>query len=373
MEGCIQEVSGGDILIKAQTKQQHLVLAGGYGVVGTGVVGHFLGQAQWRLTTVGRSEAPSQLWDGRVPPAHLRADLQDSDGVRGSFSNLSDATALAYCAYVERESMEATIAPNVAMLANAIDGLMSAGAPLRHVVLIGGGKSYGEHLGPYKTPAKEYDPRFMGPNFYNDQEDLLRERAERYGFSWTVLRPDAVWGPSIGSPMNLLQGIAVFAAISKELQVPLRFPGNLSAWRALHQATDAALLGEAVEWALGSDAAKGEIFNVINGDQFRWEHLWPAIAENFDLDTAPPQPMNLIHQMKDKAKLWQSMTERYGIAGTAWERLVAWPFVDACLNLNYDLVQSTIKIRQAGFHSCRDTHDAVLGALENLRKHRIVP
>ena len=159
--------------MKAQTKQQHLVLAGGYGVVGTGVVGHFLGQAKWRLTTVGRSEAPSQLWDGRVPPTHLRADLQDSDGVRGSFSNLSDATALAYCAYVERESMEATIAPNVAMLANAIDGLMSAGAPLRHVVLIGGGKSYGEHLGPYKTPAKEYDPRSMGPIFYNDQEDLL--------------------------------------------------------------------------------------------------------------------------------------------------------------------------------------------------------
>jgi hypothetical protein len=25
-----------------------------YGVVGTGVVGHFLGQAKWRLTTVGR-------------------------------------------------------------------------------------------------------------------------------------------------------------------------------------------------------------------------------------------------------------------------------------------------------------------------------
>src|ERR1700677_1641727 len=88
----------GDILMQEQPKQQHLVLAGGYGVVGTGVVGHFLGQAKWRLTTVGRSEAPSQLWDGRVPPTHLRADLQDSDGVRESFSNLSDATALAYCA-----------------------------------------------------------------------------------------------------------------------------------------------------------------------------------------------------------------------------------------------------------------------------------
>ena len=34
-----------------------------------------------------------------------------------------------------------------------------------------GGKAYGSDLGPYKTPAREDDPRLMSPNFYYDQED----------------------------------------------------------------------------------------------------------------------------------------------------------------------------------------------------------
>lgn len=353
--------------------QDHLLIAGGYGVVGTGIVGHLFNRDGWKLTTVGRSEAPAQLWDGRTPPPHVRADLQNEESVRDVFRGLSDVTTLVYCAYVEGESMEASVAPNVAMLANAIDGLVQAGASLRHVVLVGGGKSYGEHLGPYQTPAKERAPRLVGPIFYNNQEDLLWERASRCGFTWTVLRPDAVWGPSVGSPMNLLMGVAAFAAVSKELQVPLRFPGSLEAWRALHQITDATLFAEAVEWAFVSEAAKGEIFNVTNGDNFRWEHLWAAIAENFGIATASPQPMSLVSQMNDKAQLWQSMTERYGLVPTSWERLVAWPFTDACLHMGFDLVQSTIKIRQAGFHACLDTHDAVIASLNRLREQRIIP
>jgi hypothetical protein len=29
---------------------------------------------------------------------------------------------------------------------------------------------------PFKTPAREDDPRYLGVNFYYDQEDLLRTR-----------------------------------------------------------------------------------------------------------------------------------------------------------------------------------------------------
>ena len=65
-----------------------------------------------------------------------------------------------------------------------------------------------------------------------------------------MLRPDVVIGFSTGSPMNLLTAIAVFAALSKDAGVPLRFPGSAAAWRALHQFTDADLLASATEWAL---------------------------------------------------------------------------------------------------------------------------
>ena len=66
------------------------------------------------------------------------------------------------------------MAPNVAMLANVIDGLVHAGA-LQQVTLICGGKSDGEHPGPYNTPANAQDPRFMRPIFYNDQEEPVVE------------------------------------------------------------------------------------------------------------------------------------------------------------------------------------------------------
>ena len=103
-------------------------------------------------------------------------------------------------------------------------------AKLEHVVLIGGGKPYGEHLGPDKTPAKESDPRFPGPIFYNDQKVLLAFRADRDGSTFTVLRPDLVIGFSLGSPMNLLGVIGVYAAVSQTAGVPLRFPGSHEAW-----------------------------------------------------------------------------------------------------------------------------------------------
>ncbi|MFD0852074.1 NAD-dependent dehydratase, partial [Actinomadura adrarensis] len=182
--------------------------------------------------------------------------------------------------------MAESVAPNVAMLDHALEGLRAAGARLARVVMIGGGKSYGEHLGPYKTPAKESDPRHLGPIFYNDQEDLLRERGRRDGrdgFSWTVLRPDIVIGPSLGSPMNLLTSIAVYAALCGQDGVPLRFPGTREAYTALHQITDADLLAEATAWALTGGTAAEAIFNITNGDLFRWEHLWPRVAGLFDM------------------------------------------------------------------------------------------
>ncbi|SNB68484.1 Nucleoside-diphosphate-sugar epimerase [Arboricoccus pini] len=353
--------------------QRHLAVFGGYGVVGTGIVSRLLDQPRWRMTTIGRTAAPARLIDGRSPPRHLQADLLDAVKTRTALASLSDVTDMIFCAYVERDTMAATVAPNVAMLAHALDALEAACAPLRRVVLIGGGKSYGEHLGPYKTPAKERDPRHLGPIFYNDQEDLLRERAKGSGFEWTVLRPDGVLGPSIGSPMNMLMGVGAYAAICKELGIPLRFPGSPAAWSALHQATDAGVLASAVEWSLTTPSASGQIFNVTNGDNFRWQNVWPEIAAVFQVDVAPPQPMHLGEQMADKAGLWQRMVDRHGLLPIAWEKLAAWPFVDAWFHMSFDMVQSTIKIRQAGFNTCIDTHDALVTGLQKLRRHRVLP
>ena len=68
------------------------------------------------------------------------------------------------------------------MLTNLVETVERSSKQLRKVVLVEGAKWYGAHLGPYKTPAREDDPRHMPPNFYYDQEDYLK--AQSVGKSW---------------------------------------------------------------------------------------------------------------------------------------------------------------------------------------------
>ncbi|MEA9997306.1 SDR family oxidoreductase [Pseudomonas sp. 10B1] len=354
------------------TDQRKILVLGGYGVSGTAVVDAALA-ASWPVVTASRRAAPTHLIDGRPAPTHISVDLLNKPAIAIAFRDLIDVTDVVYCAYVEKGNNADAVAPNVDMLANALDALLTIGAKLQHVVLFGGGKAYGPHLGAYKTPAKESDPRILGPMFYYDQEDFLKNWGFEHSVPWTVLRPDGIFGPSLGSPMNLVNGLTVYAAICRELNVPLRFPGNHQAWNALAQSTDAGVLGRATLWSLTAETANGEVFNVINGDQFRWSQLWPELGVLFDMPVAEPQPMSLTEQMADKAPVWQKIIKKYGLKDTPWTDVAAWPFLDAVLNIRYDMVQSTIKIRQAGFHDCIDSHESLKLQVARLREARIAP
>jgi nucleoside-diphosphate-sugar epimerase len=347
--------------------RRHVLVIGATGVVGAAAARRLADDPQWRVTTVSRRSPDI----GRGE--HLGVDLLDRDATVDAFATSADVTHVVYAAYLDRPTMAEAVAPNLGMLDHTLAGLEAAGATLERVVLIGGGKSYGEHLGPYKTPAKESDPRHLGPIFYNDQEDRLRGDAARRGYRWTVLRPDIVIGPSVGSSMNLLTTIAAYAALCKQAAVPLRFPGSAEAWTALHQITDADVLAEAVAWALTSPAAGDQIFNLTNGDLFRWEQVWPAIADVFELTVAPPQPMSLQTQMADKASVWDRLRREHRLPAMPLERVASWAFADEVWRMGFDLVQSTIKIRQAGFAGCRDSQTSLVTQLQSLRSDGIVP
>ena len=58
-----------------------------------------------------------------------------------------------------------------------------------------------------------------------------------------------VGGFALGNPMNLAVAIAIYASISKELGLPLRFPGKPGAYDRLLEMTDAGLLAQATIWA----------------------------------------------------------------------------------------------------------------------------
>ena len=104
---------------------------------------------------------------------------------------------------------------NDAMLRNLLDPLLAAAPGLAHVTLLQGTKAYGVHVEPVPVPARERWPRHPHDNFYWLQEDYLRERQAGSRWHFTILRPQVIFGESIGSAMNPIPAIGVYAALLK--------------------------------------------------------------------------------------------------------------------------------------------------------------
>src|SRR5262245_3658045 len=254
--------------------------------------------------------------------------------------------------------------------------LWEEGVPsLRHFALMHGGKAYGVHLGPPPSvPSRETDARTMRPNFYYDQEDLLRERARGKAWHWTILRPPAVVGFAVGTMLSTILVLGVFAAISRELGIALRFPGAVG---HLKDACDARLLAKAVHWAGQTPAAANEIFNISNGDCFLVEQMFPRIAEVFAMPCGAPHPMSLARVMGDKGPVWDDIVRKHALWPYRLHDLVpSWEYADFTFRyrqLPFESLLSTIKLRKAGFQDCVDSEEMFVTQLRALQDARILP
>jgi nucleoside-diphosphate-sugar epimerase len=351
----------------SETKRSVLI-AGAQGVIGQAAAEYFSSLPD--TTVYGLSRRKIEGLPGIAP---INVDLLSPADVERAIAPLKDVTHIIFAAYVEKDTPGERSEVNVALLRNLLTIVEQNAPGLKHVTLYQGGKAYGADLGPFKTPAREDDPRLMGPNFYYDQEDFLRQRQTGKKWNYSVLRPEAVCGYAVGNPMNLTMVIAVYAAISKELGLPLRFPGPEAAYRALYQVTSADILAKAAAWAGETPLAANEIFNITNGDYFRWQFMWPRIAKAFQMEVAEPIPMPLKVFMADKGPLWAKMIEKYGLKPIPYDHLVSWPFGDFIFNSAFDNISSTIKARKHGFHDCIDTEDMFTRFFADLRKRRVIP
>jgi nucleoside-diphosphate-sugar epimerase len=343
-------------------------VVGALGVIGRNLIAYLETLPGWNVLGLSRRSP-----DYPTTSRYVSVDLLDAADCKAKLAGLRDVTHIFYCAFQSRPTWAEHNAPNLAMLANAVAAL--EGPKLERVVLVQGTKIYGSHLGPFKTPAKETDPPHMLPNFYFDQQQWLEQQQQQQNrsWSWTALRPHAVCGFSVGSPMNLVTLIAVYAAISKELGLPLRFPGKPGAYDAVFQVVDADHLARAMVWSATAATAANEAFNVTNGDFFRWCNLWPRIADVFGVPVGPVQTIRLTEFMADKAPLWESLQRRHGLQAIPYGDLVAWPFGDYVFGCDWDIMSDTTKIRRAGFHDCVDSEDMMLKLLADFRAQKIVP
>ena len=345
-----------------------VLVAGAQGVIGRGAAERFAKEEGVTVYGISRREI-----EGLPNVTPVCADLLDPEEARTKLGSVGEITHIVFGAYLEKATPAERSSINVALLRNLLDATEASSPNLRHVTIYQGGKAYGADLGPFKTPAREDDTRLMSPNFYYDQEDYLRERQKGKKWTFTILRPEAVCGYAVGNPMNLSTVIAVYAAISKELGLPLRFPGPEGAYRALYQVTSAEILANATAWAGETSTAENEIFNITNGDYFRWQFMWPKIARMFQMEVAEPVPMPLAVYMADKRPLWEHMISKYNLLPTPYSQLVSWNFGDFIFGSAFDNITSTIKARRAGFHDCIDTEDMFTELFDSFRKQRVIP
>lgn len=351
-----------------QTPTYTALVVGANGVIGTNLIEHLLSLGNWQVIGLSRKGGTNQ-----PGLQHISVDLLDAAASRSSLAHLIDVTHIFYSAYQDRPTWAELVAPNLAMLVNVVEAVEPIASHLQHISLMQGYKVYGAHLGPFKTPAKESDAGHMPPEFNVDQQQWLERRQQSKTWTWSAIRPSVVGGTALGNPMNLALNIAVYASISKELGLPLRFPGKPGAYDKLLEMTDAGLLAQATLWAATTPAAANEAFNITNGDLFRWNDLWPKIAAYFGLSVAPPLPMHLSTIMADKGPLWQQVQEKHGLAAHPYAQLSHWAFADFVFSWDYDFFADGSKARRMGFHTYVDTERMFYRLFDELRVKRVIP
>ena len=344
----------------------HALVVGATGMVGCRLLEE-LQKADFRVTGLCRS-APEVSKNVK----YLEANLLDYESSKLVLSKLSDITHIFYAARASHgEGAVEPVEENFAMLKNVVDVVESFCPSLEHIHVVHGAKYYGCHLGPYRTPAREEDPRHIGPNFYYDQQDYLMSRPGRW--QWSISRPSLVYDYAPKQSRNPVSLIAVYAELSRALGLPLEFPGSYRTYDLIAEAVSASHLARAIVWIGTNWQCTNQAFNVTNGDCFRWANLWPEIAEFFKLQLGIPRDLKLSEVMNDKQLMWRNIVERENLKVSDVQNLARWSFGDFIFGQQWDLLMSTTKLAATGFKEVVDTHGMLLGYFEQYRTAKIIP
>ncbi len=196
----------------------HILIAGASGVVGYAALKHFSERGDCRVTAISRRR-PLETFKANFHSL----DLTNAEACHAFATELGDVTHLVYAALYEKPGLYAgwleadQIQTNQRMLENLFEALERSSKGLKHVTLLQGTKAYGAHVRPIPMPARENRDEFRDvANFYWEQENYIRAKQVDQSWRFTILRPQVIFGVSIGAAMNLIPAIGVYAALRKE-------------------------------------------------------------------------------------------------------------------------------------------------------------
>lgn len=350
------------------------LVVGATGIAGRGVSHELVNRG---AKVYGLSRKPEGLARGAT---HVAADLTNAGSVKTAVAGLKPTHV-----YLTTWSRQANEEENIRVNAGAVRTLLSAVAPARsviHVALVTGLKHY---LGPFDAyvrsgtlppmPVREEQPRLDIPNFYYAQEDEVYAAAARDGFTWSVHRPHTIIGKAIGNAMNMGSTLAACASICKETGGKFKFPGSAAQWNGLSDMTDTRILGKQLVWASTNDFAKNNAYNIVNGDIFRWNWMWPRIAKWFGVEwegfTGEVTPLET--QMAGDAKVWKRMVEKHGLVEPEFARVASPWHTDLDLSRPIEVMTDMAASRKLGFSVFQNTEDAFFDLFAMLRSDKVIP
>jgi nucleoside-diphosphate-sugar epimerase len=358
---------------------KHILVAGASGLVGNAVLRAYAQGPAVKITALSR----------RRPQLHgagfFALDLMDAQACAEVITPLSDVTHLVYAALYEKDDLaggwlaEDQIARNDAMLRHLFEPLSVTAQGLEHVCLLQGTKAYGAHVRRIPVPAREdRDELKSQANFYWNQEDYLRGKQRAARWELTIIRPQIVFGDTVGAAMNPIAAIGLYGALLKAAGEPLHYPG--SGPEAPFEAADAELVGRAIKWSGTVGQGRDRSFNVTNGDVFVWRQVWPAIADALGMKPGDERPQRLAQCLPPRSDDWDDIRRKYGLAAPALMDFAgkSLAYVDLLMHRPEDThglpaLVSTIRLRQSGFTEVMDSEDMLRASIMRMQAQRLLP
>ena len=238
-----------------------------------------------------------------------------------------------------------------------------------------GAKNYGLHLAPQLSLCLEDDPRVtLVPNFYYDQEDVLKALSAQSTFSYTILRPSHIIGAVKGNFMNVGIALGIYFAVQKELKEPAIYPGSETKYyNCVETFSSATLNSYMMEWCALTPECADEAFNCTNGDIPIWARTFPELASYFGVvvledqfrKSAPkPASVALTAQSSPSDRVgavelrnclsawskeprvreaWRRLAQREGLDEEVFEQ-ASWGFADGVMGLGDQVVLGMTKV-----------------------------
>ena len=346
------------------------LIAGATGAVGAALARELAQNAQWRVLGISRNQ-PNTAIDC---VEYIRAYMGDALNLHNSLSQYPDITHLYYCGRATHaEQITEDAEQNLSLIRNVLYSVYQVAHDFQHAHVVQGGKYYGVHVGPFKIPAQEDDLRVPIDNFNYDQQDFLAHESSTAKWTWTASQPSTLLHYSPDIARNLVSSLGAYASLCKSLGSALDFPGPAGAYTSLTQVTTLTLLARAIAWMSTTPACANHAFNITNTDLFRWNELWPRLADAFDMPLGIIRPLKLAEVMQARDHTWQRICEQHEFPARPLNAIANWGYVDATVERYWDEIFSHNKCRQFGFTDWDDSIARFFTLLENYRDAKIIP